>query len=133
MPIQNVTPIINPAAGSPVVKIDADTTDADLKLDDLKARIDATSAMIRVGLDPADADARIQALQARLAGLAANTPVVTFPTLGLVVHGGDSILIGHVANQVASNTYGTLATTTTYLGVDFDVIEVPTPMLGKLA
>ena len=68
-----------------------------------------------------------------MAALSANTPVVTFPTLGLVVHGGDSILIGHVANQVASNTYGTLATTTTYLGVDFDVIEVPTPMLGKLA
>jgi hypothetical protein len=65
--------------------------------------------------------------------LSANVPVVTFPTLGLVCHGGDSILIGHVPNQVTSNVYGTLASTTTQIAVDFDVIEVPTEMLGKLA
>jgi len=65
------------------------------------------------------------------AQLTANNPVVTFPTLGLTVHGGDSLLIGHVPNQVSSNTYGTLAST--YLQVDFDVIETPTEMLGKLA
>jgi hypothetical protein len=63
--------------------------------------------------------------------LTANTPWVNFPTLGLVLHGGDSIILGHVPNQVASNTYGTLAST--YIAADFDVIEVPTELLGKLA
>jgi hypothetical protein len=66
-----------------------------------------------------------------MAQLTANAPSVTFPTLGLVVHGGDNVIIGHVPNQVASNTYGTL--TSTYIQADFDVIEVPTEMLGKLA
>jgi hypothetical protein len=63
--------------------------------------------------------------------ITANSPVVTFPTLGLVVHGGDNVMIGHVPNQVASNTYGTLVST--YIQADFDVIECPTEMLGKLA
>lgn len=66
-----------------------------------------------------------------MAQLTANTPMLTFPTLGLVLHGGDHLIIGHVPNQVGSNTYGTL--TSTHLAVDFDVIETPTEMLGKLA
>jgi hypothetical protein len=66
-----------------------------------------------------------------MAQVTANAPSVTFPTLGMVVHGGDNVVIGHVPNQVASNTYGTLAST--YIQVDFDVIEVPTELLGKLA
>ena len=66
-----------------------------------------------------------------MAQVNANSPVVTFPTLGLVVHGGDSLILGHVPNQVSSNTYGTLAAT--YIAADFDVIEVPTEMLAKLA
>ena len=66
-----------------------------------------------------------------MAQLTANSPSVTFPTLGLVVHGGDSIVLGHIPNQVSSNTYGTLAST--YIAADFDIIEVPTEMLGKLA
>jgi hypothetical protein len=72
----NITPVVSPA-GVPAVRIDAITDDADLKLADLVARIDATSAQIRVGLDPADADARIQILQSRLAGLASRSPVIT--------------------------------------------------------
>lgn len=63
--------------------------------------------------------------------ITANSPSKTYPTLGLVLHGGDSIVIGHVPNQVASNTSGTLVSTA--IAVDFDVIEVPTEMLGKLA
>lgn len=66
-----------------------------------------------------------------MAQLTANAPSVTFPTLGLVVHGGDSLILGHIPNQVSSNTYGTLAAT--YIAADFDIIEVPTEMLGKLA
>ena len=66
-----------------------------------------------------------------MAQLTANTPSVTFPTMGLVMHGGDSLIIGHIPNQVNSNTYGTLAAT--YIAADFDIIEVPTEMLGKLA
>lgn len=66
-----------------------------------------------------------------MAQVTANSPVITFPTLGLVVHGGDSLLLGHIPNQVSSNTSGTLAAT--YIAADFDVIEVPTEMLGKLA
>ena len=61
----------------------------------------------------------------------ANNPTVTFPTLGLVLFGGDSLLLGQIPNQVASNTYGTLAAT--YLQADFDVTEVPTELLAKLA
>lgn len=66
-----------------------------------------------------------------MAQVTSNTPMITFPTLGLVIHGGDSLLLGHVPNQVSSNTYGTLAAT--YIAADFDVIEVPTETLGKLA
>jgi len=66
-----------------------------------------------------------------MAQLTANTPVVTFPTLGLVVHGGDSLLLGHVGSLAGANGYGTLVST--YIAADFDVIEVPTEMLGKLA
>lgn len=61
----------------------------------------------------------------------ANTPSKTYPTLGFVLHGGDSIVIGHVGSQVASNNFGTLASS--FIAVDFDVIEIPTEMLGKLA
>ena len=66
-----------------------------------------------------------------MAQVTANNPSVTFPTLGLVVHGGDSLMLGHIPNQINSNTYGTLVGT--YIAADFDVIEVPTEMLGKLA
>ena len=63
--------------------------------------------------------------------ITSNKPTVTYPTLGFVLHGGDSILLGHIPNQINSNTYGTLAAT--YIQADFDIIEVPTEMLGKLA
>lgn len=63
--------------------------------------------------------------------ITSNNPMITFPTLGLVIHGGDSLMLGHIPNQISSNTYGTLAAT--YIAADFDVIEVPTEMLGKLA
>jgi len=66
-----------------------------------------------------------------MAMVTANAMSVTFPTLGLVVHGGDSLVLGHIPNQASSNTYGTLAST--YIAADFDVIEVPTELLGKLA
>jgi len=66
-----------------------------------------------------------------IAQVTANSPMITFPTLGCVLYGGDFLLLGHVPNQVPSNTYGTLVST--YLQADFDVIEVPTEMLAKLA
>lgn len=66
-----------------------------------------------------------------IAVINASTPHVTFPTLGAVLFGGDSIVIGHVGSQVASNNFGTLAST--YIRADFDCIEVPTELLGKLA
>lgn len=61
----------------------------------------------------------------------ANVPMITFPTLGCLLHGGDFLLLGHVPNQVSSNTYGTLVST--YIQADFDIIEVPEEMIGKLA
>jgi hypothetical protein len=61
----------------------------------------------------------------------ANQPMITFPTLGCVLLGGDSLLLGQIPNQITSNTAGTLVAT--YLQADFDVIEVPSEMLGKLA
>jgi len=63
--------------------------------------------------------------------LTANTPMIPFPTLGCVLYGGDFLLLGHVPNQVPSNTYGTLVST--YLQADFDVIEVPIEKLAALA
>jgi hypothetical protein len=63
--------------------------------------------------------------------ITANAPMVTFPTLGCLLHGGDFLLLGHVPNQISSNTYGTLVST--YIQADFDVIEVPEEMIGKLA
>lgn len=63
--------------------------------------------------------------------ITANTPSITFPTLGAVLLGGDSIVLGHIGSQVASNNYGTLVST--FIRADFDVIEVPMEMLGKLA
>jgi hypothetical protein len=66
-----------------------------------------------------------------IAQVSANSPMVTFPTLGCVLYGGDFLLLGHVPNQVPSNTYGTLVST--YLQADFDVIEVPSEKLAALA
>lgn len=66
-----------------------------------------------------------------LAVVNANQPQITFPTLACVLMPGDSVVIGHVPNQASGNTYGTL--TGTYLSVDFDIIEAPTQLLGKLA
>ena len=66
-----------------------------------------------------------------IAQVSANAPMVTFPTLGCVLYGGDYLLIGHVPNQGPSNTYGTLVSA--YLQADFDVIEVPSEKLAALA
>ena len=66
-----------------------------------------------------------------IAMVTANNPAAYFPTLGLVLNGGDCLLLGHIPNQVPSNTYGTL--TGTFLQADFDVIEVPEQKLGALA
>ena len=66
-----------------------------------------------------------------VAQVTANAPMVTFPTLGCTLLGGDSLLLGQVPNQISSNTTGTL--TATFIQADFDVIEVPAEMLGKLA
>ncbi len=66
-----------------------------------------------------------------VAQVTANTPAVFFPTLGVVLFGGDQLILGHIPTQVPSNTYGTLVGT--FLQADFDVIETPTELLGKLA
>jgi len=66
-----------------------------------------------------------------IAQVSANNPAAFFPTLGVVLFGGDSLILGHIPSQVPSNTYGTLVGT--FLQADFDVIEVPAEKLGALA
>ena len=66
-----------------------------------------------------------------IAQVSANSPTIFAPTLGIVLNNGDSLLLGHIPNQVPSNTYGTLVST--YIQADFDVIQVPAEQLGKLA
>lgn len=61
----------------------------------------------------------------------ASQPMVTFPTLGCVLFGGDKLIIGHIGSQGNGNSYGTLVSA--YLQADFDVIEIPAEQLGKLA
>jgi hypothetical protein len=65
--------------------------------------------------------------------LTAGNPSITFPTLGCVLLGGDSLVIGHYPNQTGANMYGTLGTACTQLAADFDIIECPQELLGKLA
>lgn len=66
-----------------------------------------------------------------VAVISANTPNQNFTAMGCVLVGGDCLLLGHVPNQAASNTYGTL--TATFLAADFDCIQVPSELIGKLA
>ena len=66
-----------------------------------------------------------------IAVLTANAPTVNFNTMGCVLLGGDSLLLGHIPNQTGGNTSGTLVGT--FLAADFDAIQTPTEYLGKLA
>ena len=65
-----------------------------------------------------------------IAIVTANSPMVVFPNLGCLLQGGDSIVLGHIGSLAGSNNYGTLVSTG--IAADFDVIEVPSELIGKL-